>query len=93
MEIRIRYPDDAIIKEKNFEKSILWMVYNNETCGWADFRKIGISQSTLSNHLSALKRKGYITKLERDKYQITSEGQKRFRELESNIVEKRKLKY
>ncbi len=93
MEITIRYPDEAMIKEKKFEKNILWMVYNNETCGWSDFRKIEISQSTLSNHLSALKRKSYITKLARDKYQITSEGRKRFIELESNIKKKKVLKY
>lgn len=83
------YPPQNILQpsiiEKNYELIILWMLRNNQSCGWADFTDYMDSQlipeSTLSNYLRTLKRQGYIEKPERNKYEITSQGKTRLNEL------------
>ena len=96
----INYPPDEIYKKsgfqkQNFEHVILWMLKNNEKVEWADFKDepIKIAQSTLSNYMTRLMRKGFIEKIERGQYQITSDGEKRFNELSRATEAKRKLSY
>ncbi len=83
------YPPQNILQpsiiEKNYELIILWMLRNNESCGWSDFTDYMddqlIPESTLSNYLRTLKRQGFIDKPERNKYEITSDGKTRLNEL------------
>ena len=83
------YPPQDILQpsiiEKNYELIILWMLRNNESCGWSDFTDYMdnqlIPESTLSNYLRTLKRQGLIVKPERNKYEITSDGKNRLNEL------------
>ena len=83
------YPPQNILQpsiiEKNYELIILWMLRNNDSCGWSDFTDYMndplIPESTLSNYLRTLKSQGYIDKPERNKYEITSEGKTRLNEL------------
>jgi len=96
----INYPPEEIYKKsgfqkQNFEHVILWMLKNNEKVEWSDFKDdpIKIAQSTLSNYMTRLMRKGYIEKIERGLYQITSTGENRFNELSRATEAKRKLSY
>ena len=83
------YPPQNILQpsiiEKNYELIILWMLRNNDSCGWSDFTDYMddqlIPESTLSNYLRTLKRQGFIDKPERNKYEITSDGKTRLNEL------------
>ncbi len=92
------YPPEEILnpqisEKKNFEHIILWMLKNNEKVEWSDFKSepIDIAQSTLSNYITMLKRKGYIEKIERGKYRITSRGEERYNELSKVKETTRKL--
>jgi len=93
----INYPPKEIleVERKNYEHIILWMLSNNEECEWSDFLDdpVNISQSTFSNYRNKLINKGYITNEERGKYQITPEGEERFRQLSKSRKIKRKLSY
>ncbi len=96
----IQYPpkevyNPPVLERKNFEHIILWMLYNNEKCEWADFTRdpIKIRLSTLSKYLSLLKSKGFVHKISRGHYEITPEGKKRFLELSKGRGKKRKLSY
>ncbi|MFX0059835.1 MAG: tetratricopeptide repeat protein [Candidatus Heimdallarchaeota archaeon] len=93
----INYPPKEIldVERKNYEHIILWMLSNNEECEWSDFldEPINISQSTFSNYRNKLINKGYIINEERGKYQITPEGEERFRQLSKSRKIKRKLSY
>ncbi|MFX0148128.1 MAG: tetratricopeptide repeat protein [Candidatus Hodarchaeota archaeon] len=83
------YPPNDILKpsllEKNYELIILWMLNNNNSCGWADFTEYIneqlIPESTLSTYLKTLKRQGYLEKPERNTYKITVDGKDRLNEL------------
>ncbi|MFX1558603.1 MAG: hypothetical protein ACFFC9_15230 [Promethearchaeota archaeon] len=91
------YPPKEILdaERKNYEHIILWMLSNNEECEWSDFLDdpINISQSTFSNYRNKLINKGFIINEERGKYQITPEGEERFRQLSKSRKIKRKLSY
>ncbi len=96
----INYPPEEVIQpsklsRKNFEHIILWMLKNNDIVEWADFKEdpISISQSTLSNYLTKLESKGYIERIKRGNYCITSAGEDRFNELSRAKEAKRKLNY
>jgi Mn-dependent DtxR family transcriptional regulator len=93
----INYPPKEIldVERKNYEHIILWMLSNNEKCEWSDFLDdpINISQSTFSNYRNKLINKGYIINEERGMYQITPEGEERFRQLSKSRKIKRKLSY
>ncbi|TFF99426.1 MAG: tetratricopeptide repeat protein [Promethearchaeota archaeon] len=96
---QINVPPKEIINEKNFEHIILWMLSNNDYCGWSDFTQEFekdnqlISESTLSIYLNRLKRKNLIDKPERDHYIILPEGKKRFLELSKLKKKKKSLNY
>jgi tetratricopeptide (TPR) repeat protein/Mn-dependent DtxR family transcriptional regulator len=93
----INYPPKEIldVERKDYEHIILWMLSNNEECEWSDFLDdpVNISQSTFSNYRNKLINKGYITNEERGKYQITREGEERFRQLSKSRKIERKLSY
>ena len=79
----INYPPKKIyspskLKKPDYDHIILWMLYNNEICKWADFHQepIEIPTGTLSRHLDKLKRKGFVENYTRGYYKITSEGKK-----------------
>ena len=96
----INYPPEKIyrpskLKKPDYDHIILWMLNNNKTCKWADFRQepIEIPTGTLSRHLETLKRKGFIENFSRGHYRITSEGKKKFHELSSVEKKTRKPNY
>ena len=104
----LSFPPDEILSprgdiRKNYEHIILWMLYNNEYCEWADFinAPLEIGQSTLSNKLNVLKDNGLVEKEARiiegrkkKLYYITSEGKSRYHELSiSKQDKKRKLNF
>jgi len=72
---KLKFPLKAILKKRNYDHWILWMLYNNDYCIWSDFRRepIKINQSSLSKNLKFLTEKEYIIK-ENKKYRITSKG-------------------
>lgn len=93
----IIYPPGEILKptlgKTNYEYVILWMLYNNDSCKWSDF-KAEISESTLSGHLKKLISKRFIDKPEKGKYMITLHGKDRFNDLSyDNKTGKKRLKY
>ncbi|UCD01893.1 MAG: hypothetical protein JSV23_02410 [Promethearchaeota archaeon] len=96
----INYPPEEIyrppgIKKPDFDQIILWILYNNDICKWADFHQepIEIPTGTLSRHLNKLKSKGFVENFTRGYYRITSEGKKKFHELSSAKEETPKLNY
>ena len=80
---------------KNNEHIILWLLKNNERVEWAHFLDdpISIPQSTLSNYLKDLQDEGYIEKVRRGVYKITSRGEARYNELSKSKDKKRRLNY
>lgn len=80
---------------KNVEHIILWLLKNNEIVEWSDFLEepIGIPQSTLSNYLNDLQGEGFIEKVKRGNYRITSRGVIRYNELSKAQSKKRRLSY
>jgi len=96
----LNYPPDEIInpaplEKKNFEHIILWMLYNNEECEWADFTAdpVNISLSTLSNYLKRLENSGYLERIKRGSYCITPKGEERYNELSRAKDKSTKLSY
>jgi tetratricopeptide (TPR) repeat protein len=87
--------DSSLIKNRNFEHIILWMLSNNESCRWADFKEnpINLKQATLSKYLRILIDLGYIENFKRGHYRITSKGKERFNLLSQSSQIKRKLSY
>ncbi|MFX1288135.1 MAG: winged helix-turn-helix domain-containing protein [Promethearchaeota archaeon] len=83
-----KYPPEGIITpmkiNKDFEYIILWMLYNNESCTWSDFKSkpVNISPATLSKYLTILKNNGLIEKEKKGEYRITSEGRRQYTELQ-----------
>jgi len=72
---QLSYPPDIIRKKRNYDHWILWMVYNNNYCKWADFlaEPLSINQSSLSKNMNLLLDLGYIEK-ENKEYRITQSG-------------------
>lgn len=72
---KLSYPPDIIRKKRNYDHWILWMVYNNNYCKWADFltEPLSINQSSLSKNMNLLLDLGYIDK-ENKEYRITQSG-------------------
>ncbi len=83
------------ITRKNYEHIILWMLFNNDSCEWADLSKepINIPEATLSRYLGLLDKKGFINKISRGHYEITSEGKKRYHELSKYKGKRHNLNY
>jgi len=72
---KLSYPPHAILNRRNYDHWILWVVYNNNYCKWADFLEdpIRINQSSLSKNLNALIEKKLVRKEEKE-YKITQSG-------------------
>jgi len=72
---KILIPPKAILRKRNYDHWILWMLYNNKSCRWSDFRKepLAVNQSSLSKNLSYLIEKQFI-KNENRRYKITQKG-------------------
>ncbi|MFX1293152.1 MAG: tetratricopeptide repeat protein [Promethearchaeota archaeon] len=92
----IIYPPYEILhppfgKNPNFEYIILWMLNNNESCKWSDFKK-EIKESTLSGYLDKLKKQRFV-KYSYNNYQITSKGKTRYNELLNHEEVKVRLNY
>ena len=88
----IIYPPSEILsnllsKPRDFEYIILWMLGNNFACGWSDFKSdpLNISPATLSKYLLILITNGYVCKVSKGYYMITTTGRKRLRKIESII--------
>lgn len=96
MENPINYPSEEILKpilgKPNFEFILLWMLNNNETCTWANLKKI-IKPSTLSIYLKKSMENEHVNKTEFNHYNITERGRDRFYELSQISKQKRRLNY
>ncbi|NVM36629.1 MAG: hypothetical protein HWN81_13620 [Candidatus Lokiarchaeota archaeon] len=76
---RLKYPPKTILNRRNYDHWILWMLYNNYSCKWSDFKQnpLFINQSALSNNLNSLLEDGYITR-ENKEYIITPLGESQY---------------
>ncbi|MFX1390127.1 MAG: hypothetical protein ACFE9Z_08705 [Promethearchaeota archaeon] len=76
------YPPKLILKMRNYDHWILWMLYNNPSCKWSDFKQepLSINQSSLSTNINSLLDKGFIKKENRH-YEITSHGKMEYLKL------------
>ncbi|KKL58745.1 hypothetical protein LCGC14_2222290, partial [marine sediment metagenome] len=56
---KLSYPPAVIRRRRQYDHWILWMLYNNNHCKWADFlaEPLSINQSSLSKNLNLLKEK------------------------------------
>jgi tetratricopeptide (TPR) repeat protein/DNA-binding HxlR family transcriptional regulator len=74
---RLNYPPKIILRRRNYDDWILWMVYNNYSCKWSDFideeSPVRINQSSLSKNMKDLIENGFVKK-EDKKYIITQSG-------------------
>lgn len=71
----LNYPPKVILRKRNYDHWILWMVFNNSYCKWADFLEepLSINQSSLSKNINSLIDEGFVNKMEK-KYAITQLG-------------------
>ena len=76
---RLRYPPKVILRRRNYDHWILWMLSNNNSCRWSDFREkpLSINQSSLSKNLRELIENGLVVN-ENKKYKITPEGRSEY---------------
>ena len=76
---KLIYPPKSILKKRNYEHTVHWVLYNNESLRWSDFRSepLSINQSSLSKSLNSLKIKGIVIN-ENKEYKITSEGRAQY---------------
>jgi len=79
---RLNYPPKVILRKRNYDHWILWMVFNNNYCKWADFLQepLSINQSSLSINMNSLINDGFIIKEEK-KYTITRPGKAEYSEI------------
>lgn len=72
---KLSYPPKAILRRRNYDHWVLWMVYNNNYCKWSDFLEppLSINQSSLSKNLNSLQDKEFVRKEEKE-YRITRLG-------------------
>jgi Mn-dependent DtxR family transcriptional regulator len=75
----LKYPPDLIYKKRNYKHIILWMLYNNESCKWADFmeKPLSINSHSLSKNINHLIKEELI-KVEQSDYQITQLGENEY---------------
>ncbi len=80
---KLNYPPDIIKRKRNYDHWILWMLYNNNYCKWANFLNdpLNINQSSLSKNLNKLIEDGLVIK-ENKRYRITQLGESEY----SNIL-------
>lgn len=73
------YPPELLLRKRNYDHWILWMLYNNESCRWSDFTSepLSINQSSLSKNIKKLMDEGLI-KNENKEYLITQLGRSEY---------------
>jgi len=76
---KLNFPPDVILYKRNYDHWILWMVYNNNFCKWADFldKPLSINNSSLSKNMNLLIEDG-IVKKENKEYRITQLGKSKY---------------
>ncbi|MFX0139143.1 MAG: hypothetical protein ACFFDN_36210, partial [Candidatus Hodarchaeota archaeon] len=72
---KLKYPPKAILRRRNYDHWILWMLFNNYSLKWSDFKQepLSINQSSLSNNLKSLIDNGLVSR-ENKEYIITPMG-------------------
>ena len=80
---RLSYPPNAILRRRNYDHWVLWMLANNNFCNWSDFSEspLSINQSSLSKKLNSLLDKEFVRK-EKKEYRITRLGKTEY----SNVL-------
>ncbi|NVM18863.1 MAG: hypothetical protein HWN80_14195 [Candidatus Lokiarchaeota archaeon] len=76
---KLNFPPDVILWKRNYDHWILWMVYNNNFCKWADFlnEPLSINNSSLSKNINLLIEDGFVRK-ENKEYRITQLGKSEY---------------
>ncbi|MHA1477168.1 MAG: tetratricopeptide repeat protein, partial [Promethearchaeota archaeon] len=76
---KLNFPPDVILWKRNYDHWILWMVYNNNFCKWADFlnEPLSINNSSLSKNMNLLIDKKFVKK-EKKMYRITQLGKSEY---------------
>lgn len=76
---KLNFPPDVILWKRNYDHWILWMVYNNGFCKWADFlnQPLSINNSSLSKNMNILLEDGFVKK-ENKEYRITQLGKSEY---------------
>ncbi len=76
---KLSYPPKVILAKRNYDHTILWMVYNNNYCKWGDFLEepLSINQSSLSKNMNKLMEKTFVIK-ENKEYRITRLGKSEY---------------
>ena len=79
---KLSYPPKVILSKRNYDHTILWMVYNNNYCKWADFLEepLSINQSSLSKNMNLLMDNGFVLK-ENKEYRITRPGKSQYSQM------------
>jgi tetratricopeptide (TPR) repeat protein len=72
---KLSHPPEIILRKRNYDHWILWMLFNNNFCKWADFlnEPLRINQSSLSKNMNKLIEDGFVRKEEKE-YRITRLG-------------------
>jgi tetratricopeptide (TPR) repeat protein len=72
---KLNYPPKTILWKRNYDHWILWMLYNNTYCKWADFlnEPLSINNSSLSKNMNSLM-EGNFVKKENKEYRISQLG-------------------
>lgn len=72
---RLKYPPEPLMRRRNYDHWILWMLNNNYSCKWSDFKQepLSINQSSLSNNLNSLIEDRFVAR-ENKEYIITPSG-------------------
>ena len=76
---KLNFPPDVILWKRNYDHWILWMVFNNNFCKWADFlnEPLSINSSSLSKNMNLLIEDGFVRK-ENKEYRITQLGKSEY---------------
>ncbi len=76
---KLNYPPKTILWKRNYDHWILWMLYNNNFCKWADFlnEPLSINNSSLSKNMNSLI-EGSFVKKENKEYRITQLGKAKY---------------
>ncbi len=79
---KLSYPPKAITNKRNYDNWLLWMVYNNTYCKWANFieEPLSINQSSLSKNMNLLIDDGFVEK-ENKEYRITQLGKSAYSDM------------
>jgi len=78
-ERKLRYPPEIILNKRNYNHTILWMLFNNEYCKWSDFleKPLSINHHSLSKNLNLLIKKGFVESVNME-YRITKSGELKY---------------